>query len=75
MRRYVKKVVTSCFCLQIQMQPFWKRQCSHQNVQVKEHRQYLMTTLLNLNVVIATTKRLLHVYQRQQSILVEFSVH
>ena len=51
------------------------KQCSHQNLQAEGHKKYLMTTPIILNVVIVSTKRLLHVYYCQQSILVQFNVH
>ena len=35
------------------------RQCSHQNLQAKRHKYYLMTTPIILNVVIVSTKHLL----------------
>ena len=49
-------------------------QCSHQTLQAKGHKYYLLTTPIILNVVIVSTKRLLHVYYCQQSILVQFNV-
>ena len=50
-------------------------QCSHQNLQAKGHKYYLMTTPIILNVVIVTNQHLLQVYHCQQSILVELNVH
>ena len=50
-----------------------KPQCSHQNLQAEGYT--LMTTPIILNVVIISTKHLLHVYYCQQSILVQFNVH
>ena len=49
-------------------------QCSHQNLQAKGHKYYLMTTPIILNVVIVTTQHLLQVYHYQQGILVELNV-
>ena len=37
-------------------------QCSHQNLQAKGHKLYLMTTPLILNIVVVSAKHLLHVY-------------
>ena len=50
-------------------------QCSQQSLQAKGHKYYPMTTPIILNVVIVSTKHLLHVYHCQQSILVQFNVH
>ena len=50
-------------------------QCSHQNLQAKGHKYYLMTTPIILNVVIVSTKHLLHVCYCQQSILAQFNLH
>ena len=44
-------------------------QCSHQTLLAKGHKYYLLTTPIILNVVIVSTKHLLHVYHCQQSIL------
>ena len=43
-------------------------QCSHQNLQAKGYKYYLMTTPIILNVVIVSTKHFLQVYHCQQSI-------
>ena len=49
-------------------------QCSHQNLQAKGHKQYLMAAPIILNVVIVTTKHLLHAYHCQQSISVKLNI-
>ena len=42
------------------MQKVAALQCSHQNLQAKGHKYYLMTTPIILNAVIVSTKHLLH---------------
>ena len=48
-----------------------REQCSHQNLQAKGHKYYLMAMPTILNV---STKQLLQVYHCQQSILAQFNV-
>ena len=53
---------------------WYEKQYSHQNLQAKGHKYCLMTTPIILNVVIVSTKHLLHVYHCHQSILAQFNV-
>ena len=53
-------------------------QCSHQDLQAKGHKQYLMTTPLILNIIIVSTKNLFLVYHCQydsQSNLIELGLN
>ena len=70
---HYRKLVATFPCFNIHM---WGEpgnettsQCSHQNLQGKQHKYYFMTTPIIFNTVIVGTKRLLHVYHCQQSIL------